>query len=180
MNRETRNGDWMQTFTGRKFYPLDPRPEEIDIFDIAHALAHQCRYNGHSDFFYSVAEHSVLVSRVVPPEHALWGLLHDAAEAYLGDMIRPLKRTPEMKPFHDAEERVMAAVCQRFGLTAPEPGEVKDIDLRICLTEGSEAMPRQPEPWNIPGPAVDVEIAGWMPPFAKKAFLDRFYELTRG
>jgi hypothetical protein len=88
-----RRGDWMQTFTGRAFYPLDPRPEDIDPVDIAHALSLICRYGGHSSRFYSVAEHCVLMSHAVAPEHALWALLHDATEAYLGDMIRPLKRS---------------------------------------------------------------------------------------
>ena len=78
----SRNGDWLQTFTGKAFFPLDPRPEEMDIFDIAHALSNLCRYGGHCNKFYSVAEHSVLVSilcRLYYGEQvALQGLLHDA------------------------------------------------------------------------------------------------------
>ena len=81
-----RNGSWLQTYTGIQFWPLDPRPEEIDIQDIAHALSLLCRFNGHCQRFYSVAEHSVHVSTILAPEFGLWGLLHDAAEAYLSDI----------------------------------------------------------------------------------------------
>ena len=81
-----RIGDWMQTYTGERFWPLDPRIEDIHIRDISMALGKLCRYGGHTIFFYSVAEHSVLVSEYVPEEYALWGLLHDASEAYLSDI----------------------------------------------------------------------------------------------
>ena len=91
-----RVGDWIQTMSGVIFYPLDPRPEEIRIEDIAHALSHQCRFAGHCREFYSVAEHSVRVSRELPQEFMLWGLLHDASEAYLVDLPRPIKRWSAM------------------------------------------------------------------------------------
>src|SRR5690606_29748913 len=87
----TRKGDWMQTFTGRRFWPLDPRPDEICIEDIAHALSMQCRYAGHCLSFYSVAEHSVLLSQHVAEPFRRWALLHDASEAYLVDVPRPIK-----------------------------------------------------------------------------------------
>lgn len=84
-------GSWMQTYTGRRLFPMDPSPADVDIIDIAHALSMQCRYNGHVRRFMSVAEHCVLISENVPAQDALWGLLHDATEAYVGDMIRPLR-----------------------------------------------------------------------------------------
>lgn len=87
-----RRGEWILTFSGERFYPFSPAPEEVKTKDIAHALANICRFNGHTRGFYSVAAHSVHVSRLVPPEFALEALLHDAAEAYVGDMVRPLKR----------------------------------------------------------------------------------------
>src|SRR4051812_30250690 len=87
--RSERVGNWMQTFTGRQFWPVDPRADEIAIEDIARALAMTCRFGGHVRFHYSVAQHSFLVSLVCSPEHALWGLLHDASEAYLGDVVWP-------------------------------------------------------------------------------------------
>ena len=83
-----RKGDWMQTHSGIQFWPLDPRPEDILIEDIAHALSNQCRFAGHCCFHYSVAQHSVLVSENVPAQDAMWGLLHDAGEAYLVDLPR--------------------------------------------------------------------------------------------
>lgn len=79
-------GDWMQTYTGRRFWPLDPVAGDIEIMDIAHALSNQCRYAGHTRFHYSVAQHSVQVSENVAPEHALWGLLHDAPDVRQGAM----------------------------------------------------------------------------------------------
>ena len=94
------------TFSGLRFWPLDPNPEKILIADIAHALAHQCRFGGHASKFYSVAEHSVHVSKLCLPEHALWGLLHDASEAYLVDLPRPLKLLPEFAPYREAERRL--------------------------------------------------------------------------
>ncbi len=95
-----RLGDWIQTASGGSFFPLDPRPEEVDIDDIATALSRMNRYNGHfSDKFdfYSVAEHSILLAQYVQERtgsatHAMWALLHDAAEAYTSDVPRPLKR----------------------------------------------------------------------------------------
>lgn len=92
MNCLERKGDWMQTYTGRKFWPLNPRAEEVYIEDIAHSLALSCRFNGHCKVFYSIAQHSVLVSQIVKPTQQLIALLHDSAEAYLGDIIRPIKR----------------------------------------------------------------------------------------
>ncbi|MDI1288693.1 MAG: hypothetical protein PSX37_01920 [bacterium] len=97
-----RIGDWMNTFTGQKFYPLDPRADEVHAPDIAKALSQICRYGGHTSQHYSVAEHCVLMSLAVAPEHALFALLHDATEAYVGDMVRPLKQAlPEYRAIED-------------------------------------------------------------------------------
>src|SRR6266700_4788978 len=104
MNR----GDWIQTAMGRKFWPMDPRSGEVFIDDIAHALSMLCRFGGHCIRFYSVAEHSVLLSRVAEPRFKLWALLHDASEAYLADVPRPVK--PALVGYKDAEERVQRAI----------------------------------------------------------------------
>jgi len=104
------------TFSGISFWPLLPNPDDIRIDDIAHALAHQCRFAGHTRLFYSVAEHSVRVSQLCRPEDALWGLLHDASEAYLSDVPAPLKELPEFEPYRAAERNLQGAVAQRFGL----------------------------------------------------------------
>jgi 5'-deoxynucleotidase YfbR-like HD superfamily hydrolase len=107
------DNNWIQTFTGRQFWPLDPRPEDIELLDIAHALANKCRYTGHTRSFYSVAQHSVLVSEIVPAADAHWGLLHDASEAYLPDVARPVKR--ELAGFQEIENRLMGCVAERDG-----------------------------------------------------------------
>lgn len=173
-----RAGNWMQTYTGRAFYPLDPRPEEISELDIAHALSHICRFGGHSTRFYSVAEHSILVSRSVSEENALYGLLHDAAEAYLGDMIRPLKLS--MPDYVKAEQRVLAVIFAKHGLTGPIPDEVKEADERILVDERQFLMAPPPQPWTFGGPRIrplGVEITGYTPEFAERAFIARWQEL---
>ena len=140
----SRRGDWMTTFTGGQFWPLDPRPEEVEPRDIAHALAYTCRYNGHSSHYYSVAEHSVLVARVATPGSARYALLHDAAEAYVGDMIRPLKwQIPDFAWF---EDRVLRAIFERFDLIVDPlgrpliPSEVHELDNRILHNEHAALM----------------------------------------
>lgn len=138
-------GNWMQTATGRKFYPSDPRAEDICIDDIAHALAHVCRFGGHTPAHYSVAQHSVFVSQVVEQlggsaEEVRYGLLHDASEAYLGDVVWPLKRCPEMAGYRALEKRVEAAIEERFGLPAEMPAIVKHADLVLLATEKRDVM----------------------------------------
>lgn len=119
---------WLQTFTGRRVDLFAPLPEQIDIEDIAHALAHECRYAGHVREFYSVAQHSVIVSDLCETEDALWGLLHDASEAYLGDVVKPLKVTGAFAEYRKLEARMQAAICCRFGLPMEEPPRVMEID----------------------------------------------------
>lgn len=174
----TRIGDWMQTRSGRQFYPLDPRPNDIDIGDIAHALAHCCRFGGHVREFYSVAQHSVLVARQCPPDLRLWGLLHDASEAYLGDMVRPLKL--HMTEYKTAEKKVMTAVIQHFGLPAIEPPLVKYYDAVLCVTEGRDLM-GNPD-WAARGPLAPLKeiIKPLAPDFARNEFLNYYAELTAG
>jgi uncharacterized protein len=173
----TRIGDWMQTFSGRQFWPLDPRVEEIDIGDIAHALSMQCRYGGHSLHFYSVAEHCCHVSDTCPDEHALWGLLHDASEAYLTDVIRPIK--PSLTGYKTLEERIMACICERFGLPVEQPAIVSELDRRILGNECADVMAPPPVPWYHTGEPLPIKfLPCWSPNIAKHQFLTRFYYLT--
>ncbi|GJE54533.1 hypothetical protein [Methylobacterium thuringiense] len=174
-----RRGDWMQTYTGRRFWPLDPRPEDVAIEDIAHALSLQTRYGGHCLRFYSVAEHSVLLARSATRENALWLLLHDGAEAYLNDMVRPLKR--HMPEYRAAEDRVAWAIYERFGLDpANEPREVKDLDNRILMDERAQIMRPTGDAWNYGGATdpLGVTIEGWAPQLAERAFLGMFSQIT--
>lgn len=172
------NGRSMQpiitTYSGRQFDILRPEESEFDIWDIAHALSQICRFTGHTHRFYSVAQHADLVSRIVPAEFALAGLLHDAAEAFIGDVSSPLKHLlPDYKAI---EARVDAAIWTRFGLPATLPPEVKAADLAALATEqrdlmGEKHLVCEPLPEKIiPLPAG----------LAKKRFLARFFELRLG
>lgn len=178
-----RIGNWMQTYTGKAFYPLDPRPEDIDVRDIAHALSNICRYGGHVQQFYSVAEHCVLMSRALRREgHSrevqLAALLHDATEAYVGDMIRPLKRM--LPAYSEAEGKVAAALEEWSGinLVITDPA-VHDADMRICVNEKNELMWPAPQPWDTDDlDPLPVTVYCWMPLKAERKYLDRFQELT--
>ena len=171
-----RRGNWMQTYTGMRFYPLDPRPEDIAPADIAHALSHICRYGGHVDRFYSVAEHCVLLSHAVPQEHALWALMHDAAEAYVGDMVRPLKES--MRDFRDVEDRILRAIGRRFWLPIEIPAEVKEADTRILLDERATLMSATRHAWDVEHlQPLGVTVNGWSPAVAETQWLRRLGEL---
>lgn len=155
------HGDWCQTYTGRRFYPLDPRADDIDIVDIAHALSHICRFNGHCVRPYSVAEHSILVALHVawdgsePADRTtvLAALLHDASEAYLCDVPRPLKTMPEMAAYRVMEARVESVISDRFGLPQTMPAVVKRHDQRALATEYRDLVPVKRHPWHLPEPA---------------------------
>ena len=176
----TRTNDWMATYTGKKFSPLVPVVADIDIRDIAHSLSLICRYGGHIDRFYSVAEHCVLMSRVVEPHAALYALLHDATEAYVGDMVRPLKRS--MAQYRMVEEGVWKAIVRRFALPSPTVShQVTDADNAILLNERDTLMPRAPRPWHQDGryKPLDIVIEGWSPKEAEAKYLTAFQDLYR-
>lgn len=173
-----RAGDWMQTFSGGRFYPLDPRPGDIEPADIAHALSLLCRYGGHVDRFYSVAEHCVLMSKAVSPENALAALLHDATEAYVVDVPRPLKaHLPEYRAIEDS---VWVAISNAFGIPYEVPQEVKDADTRILIDERAALLPRA-EHWPSLDAyePLDVPILAWTPGVAEVYFVDRLGELLK-
>lgn len=175
MNDTWVRGDWMQTFSGLRFYPLDPRPDEIDPRDIAHALSLLCRYGGHVDRFYSVAEHCVLMSEAVSAEHALAALLHDATEAYVVDVPRPLKR--QLPGYREIEDRVWYVIALRFRIDLELPTAVKEADSRILLTERDALMPRHDE-WDVDGmEPLPVAITGWSPEEAERRYAARLTEL---
>lgn len=174
---------FIETRSGQRFEPLEPRVEAIHIADIAHALANQCRFSGHTRKHYSVAEHSVRVSQLVQAwgesrDVQRWALLHDASEAYLVDLPAPLKRQPEFASYRATEARVMAAVCERFKLPAEEPEAVRRADGVLLATEARDLMPFRPEHWSkLAHSPLTARIEPWSHDYAKARFLLRFEEL---
>jgi hypothetical protein len=143
MNR----GNWIETFTGGKFYVFDPRPEDMRIEDIAHALSMQPRFAGHSLQFYSVAQHCLRAQELVP-NFKLWALLHDAAEAYICDIPRPIKHDKRMKAYRQVERKIKAVIVRAFGLWPErQPKEVTDVDNLLLLNEARQFMRGQGLNW---------------------------------
>ena len=176
---QMRYGAWLRTYSGRSVHILNPFPDEIHIEDIAHALSQTCRFGGHTPVFHSVAHHSVLVSELLEPNLALWGLLHDASEAYLHDITRPLKRA--LPNYAGLEARMMSAVCARFGLPPKMPAPVKTADNIVLATEFRDLFD---EPISNCVLWAGAEPMQWVitplsPVAAKDLFLFRFDELTR-
>lgn len=169
-----RIGNWMSTHLGGRFYPMDPRPDEIHIEDIAHSLSMLNRFNGHASRPYSVAEHSVRVARLVPPPQRLAALLHDASEAYLADVPRPVK--PYLPGYKEAEHAVERAIAERFGLDYPWHPEIKRADNIMLATEARELMGDTAE-WGLEESPLAREVArnmGWHWYAAKQIFLSEF------
>lgn len=172
-----RDAAWIQTHSGRRFNPTKPNPNAIVIQDIAHALSMQCRFSGHCRKFYSVAQHSVLVSYICDSADALWGLLHDASEAYLVDVPRPLKRSGKFNAYIEFETQMQEAICRRFGLPFQEPPSVKKADTVLLATEARDLMaPLHPD-WVQPVDPLPFLIEPWGPDKAKDMFMKRFFEL---
>lgn len=155
-----------------------PERAEYTIFDIAHSLSNLCRYTGHVGRFYSVAQHSVMVSEIVPERYALAGLLHDASEAFLGDVASPLKQL--LPDYQAIEERVERAVLAKFGLDYPLPDAVKRADMIALATEERVLCPRHKQ-WEITVdlPCLAPDTVTALPPdMARDLFLERFQDIT--
>ena len=153
----------IHTFSGIAFDLLDPQPEMIRIEDIVHSLALINRFNGAAMFPYSVAQHSLYVAGLLPPELKLHGLLHDAAEAYVGDMVSPLKKI--MSEYKKVEAGISRVVADVFGLAYPEPEEVKKADLAVLSAEREQVLLPSYGPWykNFPLPAaIRIEPMSWI------------------
>jgi len=176
-------GPYLQTVSGRWVNPFDPDPEQLDAGDIARALANQCRFGGHSRVFYSVAQHSVIVSELVErrggdAEDAFAALMHDATEAYLGDMPHPLKhRSPLGAAFRAAEEQLERAIRDRFRIR-PNMAEIKRADRALLATERRAFSA---ETWHWPElegvEPLELELTAWLPDEAAQAFAKRYAEL---
>ncbi|QJW47843.1 phosphohydrolase [bacterium BFN5] len=170
-----RQGDWIETYTGIKFWPLDPLPHEVSLNDIAHALAMLCRANGHCTTFYSVAQHSLNVSKELAflgysPRLQLMGLLHDASEAYLSDITRPVKKY--LPQYIEIEHKLQTTIFQAFGLipTAEELEIVSQIDNALLAHEVRTLMKNINE-WAMPVELHDVDLTSKPIADIKKAFL---------
>jgi 5'-deoxynucleotidase YfbR-like HD superfamily hydrolase len=177
-------GPFIQTLSGRRVNPLDAAPEDIDPADIARALSNLCRFGGHSKAFYSVAQHSVIVcdlleQRGATPDELMAALLHDAAEAYLGDLPHPLKHRSELgAAFRVAEKRLEAVIADRFALP-DAAARIKPLDKALLATERrtfSEVTWHWPE---LDGAEeLDLEIEAWDSARALREFTGRYERIA--
>lgn len=172
-------GPWSDTYTGR-FYPLTPRPEDIHIRDIAQGLGNICRFTGQCRTFFSVAQHSILVALLCPVEDRLWGLLHDAAEAYIADVSRPVKYLAEMQPYRNRERLIQSVIARRFGLSMPIPPTVKKADNILLATEARDLTRNGGRDWQLEEKPMDERIVPWSPDAAGQTFYECMLSLLNG
>ncbi len=178
---------WMQTFSGREFHYYDPEKMDVSLLDIAHSLSNVCRFGGHTKSFYSVAQHSVIVSRLVGNEHngrfTFFSLMHDAAEAYIGDIVRPLKHSLG-GCVDDLEISVMRRICEYFDV--PMLGSMRGDDLisevihhadeTALATEARDLMTIPDiERWKLAKKPYAGVINPLAPDDARNLFLKRFF-----
>jgi hypothetical protein len=178
-------GPWLELQSGKKWYVLDPQPEDVDIQDIASALSKVCRFGGHTRHFYSVAEHCVHGAKIALEDYgerrmALHFLLHDASEAYLVDLPTPIKQLmPTYKELEDITQRVIAEV---FDLDFPFPTYVHEVDKRMLITEQRDLLPDGP-PYTtaVPYPKnrLDLHYDTWDPSYAERMWL-RAFNMLKG
>ncbi len=191
---------FIRTYTGLKFWPLNPWADDVIIEDIAHALSLVCRWTGHTYCFYSVAEHSIRVSKLAEQlflaeykrrdiatlamarEVALWGLLHDASEAYLCDVPSPLKHAPGFGQLYKGFERTLTAViAERFDLIPHMPSVVKEADVVLLNTEARDLMDvaeADVDEWRVAGARLPEAIFPMDPQHAEVEFMRRFEALN--
>lgn len=136
---------WIITRSGKRFDLLEPTAAMIDPADIAWSLSMQCRFNGHAKAYYSVAQHCLVVAELVPAQYQLEALLHDATEAYVGDLVSPLKQA--LPEYRQIEMHVWHAICFRFDIDPVLPPCVHDADLIALATERRDLMATHPDDW---------------------------------
>jgi hypothetical protein len=172
--------DWTQTYTGKKFCFRNPTLQDISIIDISHSLSNICRFNGHCKQFYSVAEHSVYLSRQFDNSQlAMEALLDDAAEAYIGDMPRPIKNTEEMLPYREIEKKIDDKIRIKFDLSSERNQQIIDMDTRLLITERNQIMSRPPDDWGIKAEPLKIKIQCLSPSEAKEFFEQRYFQCIR-
>lgn len=170
---------YIETWTGIKFYFLNPTEDMIDIKDIAHSLSMQCRFTGHTDQFLSVAEHCVAVSCIVEKQNELAGLLHDASEAYLSDIASPIKKC--FPQYYEMENKVMEVIAKKFGFTWPLEEDVRDADAIQLKTEAKYLLPSRGKDWAhlFPTSERKGKVPNCLAPIhAEHLFLRTFEEIT--
>jgi hypothetical protein len=190
-------GGSFTTYSGVKFNPMDPDVWMlINIQDIAHASSNICRFNGHVKQFYPLAQHCVLVSYMCDPKDALEGLLHDASEAYLSDVVRPVKETRMFENYRALEKKLEADVARKFNTPFPMSPSVKAADMEVVVWEARSLFFPEPE-WvtnyiqehpfklveKLNDPIINKDSSlypfnCWSPYLAKAKYLKRFMELT--
>jgi len=184
---------WIQSFTGKQVFPLNLKPEQIDVRDIAHALSLKCRFTGHVKHFYSVGQHTILGSRLVPDEFKLPFLLHEVSEVYLPDIAKPIKDLVYTKETHsrykvECDESIdwevlesmhADVIFEALGLSILRPlidsPQVKQMDLAMLTAEKEQlfATPA-PAPWGLPEPAAKITILEWGPRIVEAIWLRLF------
>lgn len=177
----------IQTYTGVFFDPFNPDPSLVDVRDIAHSLANQCRFSGHTKQFWSVAAHSCLVSALCPEPHKLQGLLHDATEFAVVDLPRPIKKHPSFQMYRDLEAGVRLAIATKFGLDYVLPNDVHEADLIALWAEAEELLhgtsgwvDDRPIGYRADTAIAQCVIRDMLSLDPEKLFLDQFFILTGG
>jgi len=168
---------WLLTASGTHFDLVDPQPDMVNVLDIAQGLANECRYTGQCRWFYSVAQHATLASQIVPAEHALEALLHDAAEAYIKDIPRPLKLL--LPDYREIERRVDTVIRLAFGLPDRMSDRVKEADTIMLATERRDLMIEDDTEWEILRGVtpLDKRIRAQPPRVAESHFVRRLLEI---
>lgn len=164
-------GHWITTYTGKQFHFLDPQPEEIDIVDIAHALSLTCRFGGQCKEFYSVAEHCIRVAEITPQEYKLPALLHDAEEAYMLDLPRPIKyNMPE--EWWRIKTRIVHAIFDTLKIPKIGGSPIKEADNILLATEARDLMANTKDWAPLPKPLEET-----IKPFASSEFVEELFLL---
>lgn len=174
---------WISLLSGGKFNYNKPEESDVTIDDIASALSNVCRFSGHLPRFYSIAQHLVNTSHIVPEELAFTGLMHDTAEAFTNDLPTPLKWA--LPIFKELEGKIESAMSEKFGFHYPYPAEVKEADTIMLMLEKYHVKECD-DPWPMyekytrdhVAPYLDkVDLDSWQPRRAKREFLERYNDL---
>lgn len=164
---------WIETQSGVKFELSDPDPDSVALCDITHALGKLCRFTGHTSRFYSVAEHSIHVASLVPEELRLAALLHDAAEAYIGDISTPLKMLLKKTDLKKIENRILLAVWKKFrlDLTEEDCRAIHEADIRVLLAERRFFLGRLDWGWGDEIDVPKIQFKSYCPKESGEVFL---------